>query len=214
MCLANNPSQMKLQLTADITAALKTNLSLTFKHINYGHNYPVTAGIYTEFCQLSSHISARQVPSKFHSESGHSSAAYKQLMVLLMHRELQKLSLQILKKHLDIILGKQLQETLPEEGGMEQIPPEAPSSLWLHKHSPVFKSAMSKPAITPTAIPNYSRTPLLLRSPRITWRQPGDLLAQQKSCHRVHGISATASGKGLLAWPDLGKCHLRNLNRD
>lgn len=50
-------------------------------------------------------------------------------MVLLMHRELQKLYLEILKKHLGIILGKQLQETLPEEGGMEQIPPEVPSSL-------------------------------------------------------------------------------------
>lgn len=180
---------MKLQLTADITAALKTNLSLTFKHINYGHNYPVTAGIYTQFCQLSSHISARQVQYKFHSESGHSSAIYKQLTVLLMHREVQKLSLEILikkKKNLDIILGKQLQETLPEEGGMEQIPPEAPSRL--HRHIPVFRTAMSKPAMIPTAIPKYSRT--------LAWRQPGDLLAQQKSCHR---ISATASGKGLLA---------------
>lgn len=72
--LADSPSQMKLQLAADVTTALKTNLCLTFKHINYGHNYPVTAGIYTEFCQLSSHISARQVQSKFHSESGRSSA--------------------------------------------------------------------------------------------------------------------------------------------
>lgn len=50
-------------------------------------------------------------------------------MVLLMHRELRKLSLETVKKHLDIILGKQLQETLPEEAGMEQTPPEAPSSL-------------------------------------------------------------------------------------
>lgn len=50
--LANNPSQINLQITADITTALKINLSLTFKHINYRYNYTVTASIYIEDCQL------------------------------------------------------------------------------------------------------------------------------------------------------------------
>lgn len=46
-----------LQLPADITTAMKMNLS-QFPH-NYRYNYTVTAGIYIEHCRLSYHISVR-----------------------------------------------------------------------------------------------------------------------------------------------------------
>lgn len=58
----------------------------------------------------------------------------------------------------------------------------------------MFKTAMSKPAITTTAALKYSGTPLPLKSP--AWRQAADLPAQHNSLRR----SAQSHSNILWKW--------------